>query len=184
MGCHRRIPSRSHTVCKYSLVTGRTLSEEGKGQRGRQLECRVWGPLSGSWEHKAQWVSQSVFSEGFWKTPSRCVSPKEIKQKDGMTGRGEDCKQLSVNLKLPPNAAIFPQVNKWCHWPVGSKPVPPRGDSGWGTRVHPWLIRVDVWWKPLQYCKVISFQLKQINLKKPNTSRFKSPAFLWWSFWF
>ena len=34
------------------------------------------------------------------------------------------------------------------------------GGSGWGTHVHPWLIHVDVWQKPLQYCKLISFQLK------------------------
>ena len=26
------------------------------------------------------------------------------------------------------------------------------GGSGWGTRVHPWLIHVNVWQKPLQYC--------------------------------
>ena len=32
--------------------------------------------------------------------------------------------------------------------------------SGWGTHVHPWLIHVNVWPKPLQYCKVISLQLK------------------------
>ena len=35
-----------------------------------------------------------------------------------------------------------------------------RGGSGWGTHVHPWLIHVSVWQKPLQYCKVISLQLK------------------------
>ena len=35
-----------------------------------------------------------------------------------------------------------------------------RGGSGWGTHVHPWLIHVNVWQKLLQYCKVISFQLK------------------------
>ena len=31
----------------------------------------------------------------------------------------------------------------------------------WGgrTHVHPWLIHVDVWQKPPQYCKVISLQL-------------------------
>ena len=29
-----------------------------------------------------------------------------------------------------------------------------------GTRVQPWLIHVDVWQKPSQYCKVISLQLK------------------------
>ena len=30
------------------------------------------------------------------------------------------------------------------------------GESGWGTHVNPWLIHVNVWQKPLQYCKVIS----------------------------
>ena len=34
-----------------------------------------------------------------------------------------------------------------------------RGGSGWGTHVNPWLIRINVWQKPLQYCKVISLQL-------------------------
>ena len=29
-----------------------------------------------------------------------------------------------------------------------------------GTHGHSWLIHVDVWQKPLQYCKVISLQLK------------------------
>ena len=29
-----------------------------------------------------------------------------------------------------------------------------------GTHVHPWVIHVNVWQKPLQYCKVISLQLK------------------------
>ena len=31
------------------------------------------------------------------------------------------------------------------------------------THVHPWLIHVDVWQKPPQYCKVIIFQLKYVN---------------------
>ena len=35
-----------------------------------------------------------------------------------------------------------------------------KGDSGWGTHVHPWLIHVNAWQKPPQYCKVISLQLK------------------------
>jgi len=38
------------------------------------------------------------------------------------------------------------------------------GVSGWGTHVHPWLIHVNVWQKPLQYCKVISLQLNFKNL--------------------
>ena len=29
------------------------------------------------------------------------------------------------------------------------------------THVHPWLTHVNVWQKPLQYCKVISLQLKK-----------------------
>ena len=39
------------------------------------------------------------------------------------------------------------------------------GGSGWGTHVNPWLIRVNVWEKPRQNCKVISLQL--IKKKKP-----------------
>jgi len=43
-----------------------------------------------------------------------------------------------------------------------------RVGSGWRTHVHPWLIHVNVWQKPPQYCKVISLQLKffLIFLKK------------------
>ena len=40
------------------------------------------------------------------------------------------------------------------------------GGSGWETHVNPWLIHVNVWQKPLQYCKVISLQLIKINEKK------------------
>ena len=40
------------------------------------------------------------------------------------------------------------------------------GGSGWGTHVNPWLIHVNVWQKPLQYCKVISLQLIKINEKR------------------
>ena len=29
-----------------------------------------------------------------------------------------------------------------------------------GGHMHPWLIHVNLWQKPLQYCKVISLQLK------------------------
>ena len=40
------------------------------------------------------------------------------------------------------------------------------GGLGWGIHVTPWLIHVNVWQKPLQYCKVISLQLIKINGKK------------------
>ena len=39
------------------------------------------------------------------------------------------------------------------------------GGSGWGTHVNLWLIHVNVWQNPLQYCKVISLQLIKINKK-------------------
>ena len=35
------------------------------------------------------------------------------------------------------------------------------GSLGWGTHVHPWLIHVNIWQKPPQYCKVIRLQLKK-----------------------
>ena len=36
-----------------------------------------------------------------------------------------------------------------------------QGGTGWGTYVHPWMIHVNVWGeKKLQYCKVVSLQLK------------------------
>ena len=34
------------------------------------------------------------------------------------------------------------------------------GGSGWRTHIHPWLIHVTLWQKPLQYCKLINLQLK------------------------
>ena len=40
------------------------------------------------------------------------------------------------------------------------------GRSGWGRHVNPWLIHVNVWQKPLQYCKVTSLQLIKIKEKK------------------
>ena len=40
------------------------------------------------------------------------------------------------------------------------------GGIGWGTHVNPKLIHVNVWQKPLQYCKVISLQLIKINEKE------------------
>ena len=45
------------------------------------------------------------------------------------------------------------------------------GGSGWETHVNPWLIHVNVWQKPLQYCKVISLQLIKINEKNKKIKR-------------
>ena len=37
--------------------------------------------------------------------------------------------------------------------------------------VNPWLIHVNVWQKPLQYCQVISLQLIKISEKKNTKKR-------------
>ena len=41
------------------------------------------------------------------------------------------------------------------------------GRGVWDQRphIHPWLIHVDVWQKPPQYCKVTSLQLNKLILK-------------------
>ena len=51
------------------------------------------------------------------------------------------------------------------HWddPEGWVGEGGEGCSGWGTDVHSWPIHVSVWQNPLQYCKVISLQLKEIH---------------------
>ena len=48
------------------------------------------------------------------------------------------------------------------------------GGSGWGTHVNPWLIHVNVWQKPLQYCKVISLQVIKINEKETKKQQQKN----------
>jgi len=44
-----------------------------------------------------------------------------------------------------------------------------------GKHVHSWLIHVDVWQKPPQYCKVISLQLNKF-LKKKNVYIHRFPG--------
>ena len=61
-------------------------------------------------------------------------------------------------LNLSQHQGLFKWVSRWGErW---------EGESGWETHVNPWLIHVNVWQKPLQYCKVISLQLIKINGKK------------------
>ena len=40
------------------------------------------------------------------------------------------------------------------------------GGSGCGAYVNPWLTHVNVWQKPLQYCKLISLQLIKVKKKR------------------
>ena len=50
--------------------------------------------------------------------------------------------------------------------PYKNKITSLEGALGWGIRVNRWLMHVNVWQKPLHYCKVISLQLIKINGKK------------------
>ena len=59
----------------------------------------------------------------------------------------------------------------WCTGKTQRDGMGREGGSGWGTHVNPWLIHVNVWQKPLQYCKVISLQLIKINEKKNNNGQ-------------
>ena len=56
------------------------------------------------------------------------------------------------------------------------------GGSGWGTHVHPWLMHVNVWQKPPQYCKAISLQLNKLEKKIRGVTQVsaaqKGPPFL------
>ena len=54
------------------------------------------------------------------------------------------------------------------------------GGSGWGTHVNPWLIHINVWQKPLQYCKVISLQLIKINEKTNKQTKNSCPLSRWY----
>ena len=72
-------------------------------------------------------------------------------------------------FRLPAQARCMRQVlgpgalgrPRWIGWRARWE-----GGSGWGIHVNTRLIHVNVWQKPLQYCKVISLQLIKINGKK------------------
>ena len=67
--------------------------------------------------------------------------------------------------------------SKPVHWdnPEGWDGEGGGGGSGWGTYVHPWLIHVNVWQKPLQYCKVITLQLNKLIKKIEMEGEEKNP---------
>ena len=67
--------------------------------------------------------------------------------------------QLSIEYQLWALCPLLHKVQQICNKEQTLK-------SGWGIHVTPWLIHVNVWQNPLQYCKVISLQLIKINEKK------------------
>ena len=85
---------------------------------------------------------------------------------DGMIGENsiETCILPYVKYLTSPSSVHETGHSKPVRWnnPEGWDRMGGRweGSSRWGTHVHPWLIHVNVWQKPPQYCKVISLQLK------------------------
>ena len=55
------------------------------------------------------------------------------------------------------------------------------GGSRWGTHVNLWLIHVNVWQKPLQYCKIISLQLIKVKKTKTKTQHSENQDHGIWS---
>ena len=101
-------------------------------------KCKQWQILF-SWTPKSLWmVTAAMKLKDTYSTPSALVGCMRQVLGPGALGRprGIGCR------------------GRW------------EGGSGWGTHVNPWLIHVNVWQKPLQYCKVISLQLIKINGKK------------------
>ena len=78
----------------------------------------------------------------------------------------ETCILSTVKQIASPGWMHETSARGWCTGKTQRDGVGREGASGWGTHVNPWLIHVNVWQKPLQYCKVISLQLMKINGKK------------------
>ena len=90
-------------------------------------------------------------------------SPRGHKESDTTERLPHTTHTHGPHLKTPgrvlrPGALGRPRGIRWIgRW---------EGGSGWGMHVNPWLIHVNVWQNPLQYCKVISLQLIKNKLGK------------------
>ena len=94
-------------------------------------------PLNSPWNYPVQIALKQVYYEEWSRSPAQVGCMKQV-LRAGALGR--------------------PRGMGW----RGRR----EGRSGWGAHVNPWLIHVNLWQKPLQYCKVISLQLIEINGKK------------------
>ena len=47
------------------------------------------------------------------------------------------------------------------------------GGSRWGTQVHSWLIHINVWQKPPQYCKELASNENKKKIKKESYPNWK-----------
>ena len=79
----------------------------------------------------------------------------------------ETCIFSSVTLITSPGWMHETSGRGWCTGMTQRDGMGREVGEGWeGNTLNPWLIHVNVWQKPLQYCKVTSLQLIKINGKK------------------
>ena len=95
----------------------------------------------------------------------------------GCSERIETCILLSVKHITSPGWMHETSAQGWCTGMTQRDGMGREagGGLGWGTHVNPWLIHINVWQKPLQYCKVTSLQLIKINGKKKKESLWSNP---------
>ena len=116
----------------------------------------VWGGLTNNWEKKRS-EKQKKKKREREIYPFECRVPK-LARRDKKAFLSDQCKEIEENNRMGKTRDLF---KKALGWPRGMGwGVRWEEGSGWGIHVNPWLIHVNVWQKPLQYCKLISLQLK------------------------
>ena len=118
--------------------------------------------FSSSWLSAIREVSSQMYRTDFWtlgeKVRVGCFKRTASKHVCYLGWKRSPAQVGCMRQVLGPGALGRPRGSGWRRrWEEG---------SGWGIHVNPWLIQVNVWQKPLQYCKVISLQLIKINEKK------------------
>ena len=128
-----------------------------------------------SWHHICQTNADSTFMQRstslvLWASKGQFELAKEkkktLKPCSILTPLHKENQISFMRQVLGPGSLGRPRGIGWRgRWEVG---------SGWGIHVYPRLIHVNVWQKPLQYCKVISLHL----IKKNNNNKNYSFSFL------
>ena len=118
---------------------------------------------------------QALLSMGFCRQEYHgrlpCALPGDLPN-PGIKPRSQTCILSSVKQINSPGWMHETSARTWCTGKTqrGGMGTEVGGGFGMGNNVNPWLIHVNVWQKPLQYCKVTSLQLIKINGKKKKTS--------------
>ena len=133
---------------------------------------RIWVCKSWIWKHFFFWhkiyIRRTLCIEMFWENSIETSILSRVRQITSPGWMHETSAQGWCTGKTQRNGRGW--RGRW------------EGGSGWGTHVNPWLIHVNVWQKPLQYCKVISLQLIKINGKKTKKKNKQKRRTLHWGY--